>query len=256
MCCIACPWAGDIEKDAEAIWGEKAEDTGMYINTSAPAYSLWADGDTVYFMVGLETKDGTRKDVLFAYDPEARKVEQVWETPDKEEVGEWITTGVEVSQWYILNGSIYFYLSGGDFWKTDLSTGNTEKLADTHEKTKYGSAVFSDDYLCLMNDTPEDVDGMQYSIVGGMDYIGGDTLYIYKLDGSFVKEISLQSLYDSIDGLEHCMLVMCDGNEVYFVADASQWGQRVDGVAGKIWDQTLWCANIETGEVSQIFRMA
>ena len=250
------PLGGDIEKDAEAIWGEASEDTGMFFNTSAPAYHLWADGDTVYFMVGLETKDGIYKDVLFAYDPEAKKVEQVWQTPDKEDVGEWITTGVEESQWYILNGSIYFYLSGGDFWKTDLSTGKTEKLADTHEKTKYGSAVFSDDYLCLMNDVPEDVDGMQYSIVGGLDYIGGDTLYIYKLDGSFVKEISLQPVYDSIDGLEHCMLVMCDGSEVYFVADASKWGQRVEGVAGKIWDQTLWCANIETGEVTQIFRMA
>ena len=248
----AMPLGGDIEKDAVAIWGEKSESTGMSFNLSAPAYTLWADGDFMYFMVtNLEQSDGVRKETLFAYNTTDKSVEQVWQVPDADEVGEWTTTGVSVSQWYVMDGAIYFYLSGGDFWKTDLSTGETVKLADTHEKTKYGKAVFSDNYLCLLNSTPEDLGGTSYSIVGGQNYIGGDTIYVYGLDGKFVKEVSLKPLYQEIEGITKCDLAFCDRTEIYFVADASTkvWSGNV-GTTN--WNRILCCVNIETGEITQI----
>ena len=247
----AMPLGGDIEKDAVAIWGEESADAGMSFNLSAPQYTLWADGDTMYFMVNIPQVDKTYKDTLFSYDPETGAVTQVWETPDADEVGQWTSTGVSVSQWYVMNGAIYFYLSGSDFWKTDLSTDETVKLADTHEKTKYGKAVFSDDYLCLLNSTPEYSDGTSHSIVGGQKYIGGDTIYIFKMNGEYVKELSLKSLYDVYDELTKCELAFCSGSDIYFLADAStkSWSGNV-GTTN--WNRVLCCVNIETGEITQI----
>ena len=247
----AMPLGGDIEKDAVAIWGEESEDTGTSFNLSAPQYTLWADGDTMYFMVNIPQADKTYKETLFSYDPETGAVTQVWETPDADKVGQWTSTGVSVSQWYVMDGYIYFYLSGGDFWKTDLSTGETVKLADTHEKTKYGKAVFSDDYLCLLNSTPEDEGGTSQSIVGGQKYIDGDTIYVYGLDGKFVKEVSLKPLYQELEGLGTCYLVFCSGTDIYFMADAStkSWSGNV-GTTN--WNRVLCCVNIETGEITQI----
>ena len=249
----AMPLGGDIEKDAVAIWGEKSEGDGMSFNLSAPAYTLWADGDFMYFMVtNLEQSDGTQKETLFAYNTADKSVKQVWQVPDADEVGEWATTGVSVSQWYVIDGYIYFYLSGGDFWRSDLNTGETVKLADTHEKTKYGKAVFSDDYLCLLNSVPEDEGGTSYSIVGGQHYIGGDTIYVYGLDGKFIKEVSLKPLYQELAGLETCYLAFCSGSEIYFMADASTkvWSGNVGTMD---WNLVLCCVNIETGEITQIY---
>ena len=257
----AVPLGGDIHKDAEAIWGQANEEGTVdaggvpVINTSYLSYTLWADGDLVYFMVDPPQADGTYKDVLFSYDTNTKEVKEVWRTPDAADVGEWASTGVSVSQWYVLDGYIYFYLSGGDFWRSSLENGGYEKLADTHEKAAYGSAVFSDDYLCVLNDAPDPKYAgatATFSITGGMDYVGGDAIYVYGLDGKFVKEISLKPLYEQLDTLTHCELAFCDGDGVYFVADASTWSERVNGASHIIPDYFLYRADIKTGEVTKL----
>ena len=248
----AMPLGGDIEKDAVAIWGEESEDAGPSFNLSAPRYTLWADGDTIYFMVNIPQTDGTYKDTLFAYDSEAGTVTQVWQVPDKDEVGEWVSTGVSVSQWYVMGGAIYFYLSGGDFWKTDLVTGETVKLADTHEKTKYGEAVFADGNLCLLNSAPEVEDGHQYGLAGS-DYLGGDTIYVYGMDGNLIKELSLKSLYDKFDTLESYKLLFCSGGDIYLLADATTRTGEVGVGFTYNRNLTLCCVNIDTGEITQIY---
>ncbi len=189
------PLGGDV-KNARKIWGEEVQSDGsMYYDPNALHYTLWADGDTVYFMVNLEQPDGTYKDTLFAYDTAGQAVQQVWETPDAADVGNWETAGVSVSQWYVLDGFIYFYLSGGDFWRTDLETGETEKLAAVSAKTLSGSAVFSDDYLCVLNDAPHTDVGLT-DPSDGTGGIGGDTFFIYDLEGNLVRKLSVSHLYD------------------------------------------------------------
>ena len=103
-----------------------------------------------------------------------------------------------------------------------------------------------------MNSTPEDLGGTSYSIVGGQHYIGGDTIYVYGLDGEFVKEVSLKPLYQELAGLETCYLAFCSGTDIYFVADASTkvWSGNV-GTTN--WNLVLCCVNIETGEITQIY---
>ena len=248
---------GDIE-DARRIWGRgnvsEAPDGGYAAyDPDEPHYTLWADGDTLYFMVNVTGEDGARKDTLFSYPLSGGEAEQVWETPDKEQVGEWETTGVRVSQWYIADGAVYFYLSGGDFWRSDLATGETVKLADTHEKALYGSAVFSDEYMCLLNDRPmtNPFDGTP--MVGAPFHEGGDAVFVYDLEGTLLKELSLKPLTEKLGNINGFTLLFCDGESLYFNADAGHMSEGIDGVSQKVQNNVLCLMNIDTGEIQQIY---
>lgn len=244
---------GSDLKNAVKIFGDKAEDAagGMTIyNPNALQYKLWADGDTIYFMVNLQQSDKTYKDTLFSYQPESGEVRECWKTPDKSEVGTWEKSGVSPSAWYIKDGYLYFYLSGNDLWRTDLAIGKNECLAKTSEKTKYGSAVFSDSYVCILNDTP----GNSLNLIGnGQVYTGGDTLFIYNMDGSFVRELSLKDLYKNNSRIDHISLLFCSGNDIYFLVDATTWNDPIDGIASPNTNLILCCADIESGELTQVY---
>lgn len=154
---------GDKLDNAQRLWGEDGdhvvkdrEDIQIYDSILAfRSFTLWADGDLIYFMSSIPQADGTYKETLFAYDAskdseDGASVRQLWQMPDAREVGNWTSAGVSASKWYITGGYIYFYLSGGDFWRGDLETDENEKLADTHERATYGKAIFSDEYMCLL----------------------------------------------------------------------------------------------------------
>ncbi len=252
------------EKDsAEEIW--KPENAGSVqshggqidIDPNGIHYTLWADDDTLYFMANVQITDGTYKDVLFQCDLTDMSVKQVWVTPNKEDVGEWEETGVSVSQWYVMNGYIYFYLSGGDMWRTELSSGKTEKLADTHEQAQYGSAIFSDDYMCLLNDYPVAFYGDPTPVPGGMFRSYGDTIFIYGMDGTFVKEISLKGLYDDPNAMAETHLLCCAGSDIFFltIGRTPAGGSGMVSATTKQGDTNLCHANMETGEVEVIYTL-
>lgn len=245
---------GEEIDNATAIWGkeETEENKGstVIIDPNALQYTLWADGDYMYFMANVQQSNGTYKDTLFAYHAEEKEVKQVWQTPDASEVGEWEETGVSVSQWYVIDGYIYFYLSGGDMWRTSLETGKHEKLAQTSEKTPYGTAVFSDQYMCLMNTTPSNfIDAFG----GGAVHTGGNTIFVYKLDGTFVKELSLKDLYKNNSAIEHCQPLFCSENDIYFLVDATTWNDPINGVSSPNLNLVLCCVDIETGDITQVY---
>ncbi len=252
------------EKDsAEAIWkpenaGQAQSHDGIIdFDPNAIHFTLWADGETLYFMVNAQTEDGTYKDVLFQCDLDGSDVRQVWVTPDKEDVGEWETTGVEVSQWYITDGYIYFYLAGNGFWRTELASGKNERLADTSEKVPYGSAIFSDDYMCVFNDYPILFYGVPTPTPGGMFRSYGDTVFVYGLDGTFVKEISLKNLYDDPNAMAETHLLCCAGNDIFFltIGRTPAAGSGMVSATTKQGDTNLCHANIETGEVEVIYTL-
>lgn len=245
------PLGEDID-NAVAIWGEETGDSNgavVVVDPNSLQYTLWADGDYLYFMVNLKQSNGTYKDTLFAYHTVEREVTQVWQTPDASDVGEWETTGVSVSQWYVTDGFIYFYLSGGDMWRTSLETGKHEKLAETSRKTRYGTAVFSDQYMCLINTAPGNAIDL---FSGNAAHTGGDTIFVYGLDGVLVKEISLQDLYEAISDIGLCQGVFISENEVYFMVNATTWNDFVNGIAAPNTNLILCCANIQTGDITQV----
>lgn len=244
---------GDDIKNAVKIFGDQADEIGggtIDFNPNALQYKLFADGDIVYFMLNVQQSDKTYKDILFSYQPESGEVRECWKTPDKSEVGEWEKSGVSPSAWYIKDGYLYFYLSGNDLWRADLATGKNERLAKTSEKTKYGSAVFTDSYVCILNDTP----GGSFNVIGNKQkYTGGDTLFIYNIDGSFIKELSLGDLYKKNSKIEHISLLFCSGNDIYFLVDATTWNDPIDGIASPNTNLILCCADIESGKLTQVY---
>ena len=250
------PLGEDISK-AEKLWGEEILDDGSpFADFNALHLDLWADGDTVYFMANLEQPDGTYKDTLFAYDTAIKETSQVWKTPGADAVGEWETTGVSVTQWYVMDNAIYFFLSGGGLWRGDLSTGENMKLADVQEKVASGTGLFSDDYFLVVNDEPTpQVLGIVDDVTGRN---GGDTVYVYRLDGTFVRELSLQSLYDEVEDLLHIQPVCCTGDDFYFEANTVSSEETTD--TQNIWSGShrvrghiLCCLDLNTGEITQIY---
>lgn len=239
------PLGGDKE-DAQALWGDKADAGGggpLMITGNELHLTLWADGEYIYFMANIEQSGGTYKDTLFAYSIKDKQIRQVWAVPDEAEAGKWDTTGVSVSAWYVLDGTIYFYLAGNGFWQSSLTDGDTELLADTSDTVEYGTALFSDDYMCLLNDLPGEHNENE----------GGDTFYIYGLDGTLQRALPLTALFDVVDGITGFSPLFVSGDEIYFVADAGAWGDIKNGVQYEDKMDILCCVNIDTGEITQIF---
>ncbi len=206
-------------------------------------------------MVNLPTADGTYKDTLFACDLSDLSVRQVWITPDKDQVGEWERTGVTVNQWYESGGYLYFYLAGNGIWRTDLATGETEQLADTRERAAYGSAVFSESAVCVLNDIPKFNEFSDEPHPGSYTRFDADTVFLYG-DGTFRKEISLQPLLDEMEHASFFDLLFCDGTDLYFIITAYTYDDpnNPDLATGR--SITLRRVNYETGTASQVCRLA
>ena len=252
---------GGDKDSAEVIWspanaGETQEVGGMLsYNPNWIHYTLWAEEETLYFMANVQTSDGTYKDVLFQCDLSDMSVRQVWATPDKDEAGEWETTGVEVSQWYVTGGIIYFYLGGNGLWRTDLASGQTEKLADTGGKISYGSAVYSDGYVCIANDIPKMNATSSTLSPGSPLRFDADTIFVYGMDGSLLKEISLQSIFDESDGASAIDMLFCDSTDVYFLITEWTYSNQFGFPVGNTGATILYRANFETGEVTQVYKL-
>lgn len=241
---------GDDIKDATKIYGnEIASDGSMIVDTNAVYYELWADGDMVYFMAkNVKQSNGTYKDTLFSYDSQKNKTEQVWQVPEKSDVGSWDTTGVSVSQWYISNGYIYFFLRGNDIWYTELSTGETNKLVDLNLKA--GAAAFSSEYIAVIN---KEYSGFM-SFTGESSVTGGDTLLIYDYTGELVKEISLKDFYDDNENVTDCNLLWIGNGKVYIHVDATTVGgvnANTGAITATVNRHSIYSVEIESGSIGK-----
>lgn len=257
-------------KDAEVVWAPEAQEQetmtwgGMEIpvvSWNEPDYTLWGDGDLMYFMVNTEQPDGVYRDTLFSYDPDTREVRQLWVSPTPDMVGKpedtgddhFITLGAtadQVDQWYVLNGYIYFFLAGNGMWRCDLETGEYKKLADTTAQAASGTAIFSDEHMWLLNDGTGEFSATPQ---------GGDTVFVYGLDGTLQKELSLKALTDEVT-VHGYFVLFASGDEVYLLADAGIVTEGEDIVQGnfvvsgdkKEPRNILVCLNAETGEITRI----
>ena len=237
----------DIE-DATLIYGEqKVDDGSMIVNPNEMYYELWADGELVYFMAkNVRQADGTYKDTLYSYDPQEDKLDKIWQVPDKSDVGAWDTTGVSVSQWYVSNGYIYFYLSGNDIWYTELSTGKTNKLVDLNLEA--GVAAFSNEYIAVVN---KEYSGF-ISFTGESSVTGGDTLFIYDYNGTLVNEISLDQAYKDCDTVSECNILCVNNGKVYIHADATISGIYSGSYStSTIQEHYLYAADIKSGTLEK-----
>ena len=237
----------DIE-DATLIYGEqKVDDGSMIVNPYEMYYELWADGELIYFMAkNVRQADGTYKDTLYSYDPQADKLDKIWQVPEKSDVGAWDTTGVSVNQWYVSNGYIYFYLSGNDIWYTELSTGETNKLIDLNLEA--GAATFSNEYIAVVN---KEYNGFT-SFTGESSVTGGDTLYVYDYNGKLINEISLKQMYKDCDTVSACNILCVNDGKVYIHTDATITGIYSESfVSNTIQEHYLYVVDIGSGQLEK-----
>lgn len=247
--CLYMVALDDDVKNAVCIYGDEITDDGSNIVSSNEMYfELWADGDMIYFMAkNVKQSNGAYKDTLYSYDPQNEKLTEVWKVPDKAEVGTWDTTGVSVSQWYVSNGYIYFYLCGNDIWYTELSTGKTNKLIDLNLEA--GIATFSSEYIAVVN--------KKYSgaidLLGGSSAItGGDTLYVYDYSGNLKKEVSLAQIYKDCDTVSECNILFVSNGKVYIHANATITGiYSSTQNTSTIQEHYLYAVDIENGTVEK-----
>ncbi|MCD8146599.1 MAG: DUF5050 domain-containing protein [Clostridiales bacterium] len=229
---------GAEASEAKAIFGEttEAETSGGAVISlgNEQDYTLWADGDTVYFMTNVQQTDGTWKDALFAYDMQTEEVTQVWEVPEKSEVGEWDTTAVEVNGWYVSDGYIYFYLSGGGLWRSELSSGTTEKIADV--SASHGYAYFSDNCIVIAESAAE-------------DYVLWKSLLVYDYSGELRNEIPLDSFEDTYSEED---LFISDGC-LYFFWNGSVTSGTENGIGfSSPTSYALYAASLASDELTNL----
>lgn len=77
----AVPLGADIEK-AQAVYtpdisGGQQHAGVVEMTGNEPRYTLWGDGELMYFMVNAQQPDGIYRDTLFSYDPEAKETRQL-----------------------------------------------------------------------------------------------------------------------------------------------------------------------------------
>lgn len=237
----------DIQ-DAVLIYGEeKADDGSRVLDLYEMRYELWADGNAVYFMAkNVQQDDGTYKDTLFRYDTQTGKAEEVWKVPDEADVGAWDTTGVRVTQWYVSDECIWFYLSGNGIWYTELSTGKTAKLTDV--AVSAGVASFSDQYIVVMSKSVAGVNLLD----SGSALSGGDALYVYDYEGRLIREVSLDQIYEDCDKVSACSILWIEGEKIYVHADATI-PSTYDGKTSTPGRQEhyLYFADIDSGSIEK-----
>ena len=112
-----------------------------------------------------------------------------------------------------------------------------------------------------MNDLPVHFYGYTEPEPGGMFRYYGDTIFVYGLDGTFIKEISLKGLYDNPADMAEIDMICCSGNDIFFLTTAMTGVSEHEGPLGNVsvsgttahqGDVNLCHANIETGKVEVV----
>ncbi len=75
------------------------------------------------------------------------------------------------------------------------------------------------------------------------DNTGGETFFVYGLDGTLLKELSLTGLYSEIGNAADCVPLFLSENDLYFMV-------RIDSPDLRL---NLCCADIDTGGITQIY---
>ena len=85
----------------------------------------------------------------------------------------------------------------------------------------------------------------------------GDTIFVYGLGGTFIKEISLEGLYDDPEDMAEIDMLCCSENDIFFLTTGRHLVSGSGPVTSqaKRGDMNLCHANIETGEVEVIYTL-
>lgn len=165
--------------------------------TDPYAWFFRADEDYLYFMGRWGTLysnsifELTYANCLYRYNMVTGETEQVWSLPSEAEVGMWQRGGISTNGWYIEGSRIYYHLSGNGVWVSDLDTGETEQVFSTSGNVDAaGTAFFDGNYIYINNSEYYYADEERTSNEEKF-------IYIYAMNGDYVRTLSLQALFDA-----------------------------------------------------------
>lgn len=108
--------------------------------------------------------------------------------------------------------------------------------------------------MYILNDVPKFLNLSAEPYPGSPFRYDGDTFFVYRPDGTFVKEISIASL-EGLTDTTSIDLLFCDSEGVYFAATTESFDDPNDPNLGTGRTITLCRADFETGEVTQLYKL-
>lgn len=221
---------GQDRKDAAVLMKENREATQRESH-----WKFWADEGNAYAMQQVLTKEGYADTLYRLHEDEVQELwssSVLWNLSSNKDISD------GKASWYLKDGILYYYVSGGEVWKADLNGNDASKQSTTllFKNTDVGmggSAIFNSEGIFILDDQMEE----------GPFRRGGKTVSIYDFYGNFQKKIDLSPVYELHKDTIHMELVFADGKALYLL------GSR--GMANSA-QNNLYEVNLESGQLREI----
>lgn len=221
---------GKDRKDATVLMKENREATQRESH-----WKFWADKGNIYAMQQVLTKEGYIDTLYRLYDDKAHELwssSVLWSLSSNKDISD------GKASWYLSDGILYYYVSGGEVWKADLNNNDVNNqspslLFKNTDVGMGGSAIFNQKDIFILNDQMEE----------GPFRRGGKTVSIYDFNGDFQRKIDLSPVYELHKDTVHVELVFADSKALYLL------GSR--GMANSA-QNNLYQVNLESGQLREI----
>ena len=178
-------------------------------------WKFWADEDTVYAMHRALTSEGYVDTLYRLNDSEAEKL---WNSKILLELGAEDIILDGNAKWYINNGILYYYTSGGQVWKVELNgfenddSGEAAKILQCTtpllKDTDVGSGgigLFTKDFIFILNEQKD-----------------SNTVSVYNYSGKFQQKLDLSEIF-KLHSNTYCIeLVFADNGKLYLLGSRGQ----------------------------------
>lgn len=212
--------------------GQKVENAVMLIGgepenmIQISEWKLWGDGDKAYAMNRYMDNNGNEHDRLYLLGGSAANTREIWSSQQM------VNSLSGDASWYIMNGQLYYYLSGSGLWSIDLSSGKSEKIS-LSGNINGGMATFTDENIIVLNSD-------------------GKELMVFDYNGAVKADIDLSSIYRTYFDIAASELVFADGGSAFMLAyheilmSPSSALYQIDWGNGRIREIDTWpAANME-----------
>lgn len=155
-------------------------------------WKFWADGENAYAMNRYMDNNGDEHDQLYLLGENSANTRKIWSS------SQIVNSISENTSWYIMNGRLYYYLSGSEIWSVDLGSGKSDKIS-LSGNINGGTALFTDkNFIALSAD--------------------GRKITVFDYNGANKANIDLSSIYRTYSDIVSAELVFADDGNIFLLA--------------------------------------
>lgn len=203
-----------VENAVKLIDGEPEE------THQTSGWKFWADDEKVYAMNHSMDNNGNEHDALYLLGENSTNTQKNWSP------SQIVESSPDNTSWYILNGRLFYYASGNEFWNIDLSSGNSEKIT-LSGNTSGGTATFTDENIIVLS-------------------ANGKEITVFDYSGAKKAKVDLSSIYQTYSDIFSSDLVFADGGSIFLLAyhktfmSPSSALYQIDWVNGRLREIDTW----------------